>query len=40
METCLEAYNSFAEFDYGFQGLSLRDDDDGEEFVIEISDME
>lgn len=33
METSLRAYNSRTEFDYGFQGLGLREEDDDEEYA-------
>jgi hypothetical protein len=40
METSLAAYNSRTEFDYGFRGLSLRDEDDGEEYNEEYGEGE
>ena len=40
METILAAYNSRTEFDYGFRGLSLRDEDDGEEYGEEYCEDE
>lgn len=45
METSLRAYNLRTEFDYGFRGLSLREEDDDEEYgegeeLVEMSDID
>jgi hypothetical protein len=39
MEARLEAYDSNAEFDYGFRSLSLEDGEDDEE-LLDLSDIE
>ena len=40
MEARLEAYDSNSEFDYGFRNLSLEEDSEDDEELLDLSDIE